>query len=133
MKKNLLLTSALLFVGAAGMSMAQTRPMTPGTSVPMKGTGKGAHPKITAIRARLEEQNERIQAGVKDKKMTQDEGRALHGKVKAVRVEMINDIKSNGVEDLTDDQFERLNQELDVNSRSIHDEKAAGASTPAAP
>jgi hypothetical protein len=130
MKKNLSLAYALLFAGAAGIALAQTDASTPAASTaPMKGMGKGHHPRIHEIRSRIESQNERIMAGVKNKKLTKDESKALHGKIKAVREELLSDIKSNGKEDLTEDQFKQLNQELDENSTAIHDEKSGGAST----
>jgi len=90
--------------------------------------GKGNHPLINELRIRFEDQNKRIMAGVKSGKLSKDEAKALHEKVKAVREEMQGDIKSNGKKELTEDQYKQLNQELDDNSKAIHDEKSEGAS-----
>ncbi len=134
MKKILSLTSALLFAGAAGILLAQNDTSTPAAATapsaeatPMSPMGKGNHPMIKELHGRFEEQNMRIKAGVKNKKLTKDEAKALHAKVKSIREEMQSDIKANGDGKLTSDQSKQLNQELDDNSTAIHDQKAEGS------
>jgi hypothetical protein len=133
MKKLLSFISALLFAGSAGIALCQNDSTPPAASAapaaqtaPM-AKGNGDHPLIHEIRTRLEDQNKRIMAGVKNGKLTKDEATALHGKVKSIRVEMQVDLKSNGKKELTEDQYKQLNQELDDNSKAIHDEKSEGA------
>ena len=136
MKKILSLTSTLLFVGAAGIAFSQTNISTPAASTapaadatPMKTMEKGDHPRIKAIWERVRNQNERIKAGVKNGKLTKEEAVTLHSKVKSIREEMQSDIQSNGKRELTEDQFNQLNQELDANSTAIHDEKSEGTTS----
>jgi hypothetical protein len=134
MKKLLSLTSALLFAGAAGIALCQTDSTAPVASTapatqaaPMMAKGKGAHPLIHEVRTRIEDQHKRIMAGVKNGKLTKDEASALHAKVKAIREELVVALKANGKKELTEDQYKQLNQELNDNSKAIHDEKSEGA------
>ena len=134
MKKIVSLTSALLFVGSVGIALAQTGTSTPAASTapaatPAQAKGRASHPLIDKIRARIETQNERIMAGLKDKKLTKDQATALHAKVKAVREELVGDLKANGKKDLTEDQFNKLTQELDENSNAIKNATGEAAST----
>ena len=93
---------------------------------------------LNEIRARIEAQNERIGEGVKEKKLTKDQAKAFHEKIKSVREELQKDMKTNGKKELADDQFQQLKQELDDNSAAIKGAKTAGdsnaapAATPAA-
>lgn len=133
MKKVLPLMS-VLFVGIAGIAFSQTGASTPAASttpaagaVSMKGKME-SHPMINEIRARIEAQNERIGMGVKNKTITQAEAKTLHTAVKAVREELMSDLKTNGTKELTMDQFNKLKQELADNAKAIHTEKAEGVS-----
>jgi small-conductance mechanosensitive channel len=130
MKKVMSLTSALLFVGSVGIALAQADTSTPAasTATPAQAKGRASHPLVNDIRARIEAQNERIQAGVKDKKLTKDQAAAIHTKIKVVREELQSDLKANGTRELTADQNSILNQELDGVSKDIKDK-----TTPAAP
>ena len=143
MKKVLSLASAFLFVGVAGIALSQTDNSAPAAStVPavVAPKAKATHPLLNEIRARIEAQNERIGAGVKDKKITKDQAKAFHEKIKAVREELQKDLKTTGTKELADDQFQQLKQELDDNSTAIKGAKTAGddnaaptaATTPAA-
>jgi hypothetical protein len=86
---------------------------------------------------RLEKQRKRIMAGVKSGKLTKDEAKALHEKVKSIREELWADVKQNEKKELTEEQYQQLNQELNANSTAIKDDKSeedgnapAGSSAP---
>ncbi len=135
MKMFLSLTFALLFAGTAGIALAQADSSAPAESAapatqstPMAPKMKGAHPLIHEIQTRLQDQNKRIMEGIQKRTLTKDEMVALHAKIKSIREEMQGDLKTNGKKELTEDQFKQLNQELDDNSKAIHDEKSQGAS-----
>jgi hypothetical protein len=135
MKRLAMLAASILFVGSTGLVMAQdTAPAT--TPAPMGTPGmnngmKGEHPRIHEVRERLKRQHMRIMAAVKAGKLTKDEGKALHEKVKSIGDEMRADIKSNGKTELTEDQFKQLNDELNTNSEAIKDGQSEGGSNTA--
>ncbi len=135
MKKVLSLSYALLFVGAAGIALSQTNTSTPAASAakaaPMKARVKVNHPLLDKIRARIESQNERVMVGVKDKKLTKDEAKAIHAKINTLREKIQSDLKTNGKRELTEDQFNKLNKELGENSKAIKDK--TGTAAPATP
>jgi hypothetical protein len=119
MKKVLSGMIALLFAGAMGTALAQTD--TSVLATPKNAADRGL---IRGLHVRLQEQTKMIRAGVASQKLTEDEAKALHDKVKSILKEMISDIKSNGQEKLTDGQVQQLNQELDQNADAIHDAEA---------
>ncbi len=135
MKKVLSLTYAFLLVGAAGITLSQTDNSTPAASTapaakfaPMKARVKENHPFLDKIRTRIESQNERIMIEVKDKKLTMDQAKADHAKFKSLREEIQSDLKANGKKELTVDQFNKMNKELDETSKAMKEEMGAAAS-----
>lgn len=135
MKRLALLAASILFVGSTGLVMAQdTAPAAtpaPAETPAMNKMMKGEHPRIHEVRERLKRQHMRIMAAVKAGKLTQDEGKTLHEKVKSIGDEMRADIKSNGKTELTEDQFKQLNDELNTNSEAIKDGQSEGGSNTA--
>jgi hypothetical protein len=130
MKKLVALMVSVFFMGATGLALAQDA--APAESTPTaKPAMKGTHPRIHEIEARLKEQHKRIAAGVKAKKLTKDEAKGLHAKVKAVGDQMKDFIKQNGKMDLTEDQQKKLNASLDETSKTIAGEKQDNAAAPA--
>lgn len=139
MKKTLSLASALLFAGAVGTAFSQTGASTPSLpthpiarATPMKAMVKTRHPLVDKITANVESQNERMIAGVKDQKLTENQAEAFHAKLMSIMVAVQNDLKNKGRGDLTKGQFKQLNQLLDQIAKGIQDEMTPAASgTPA--
>ena len=131
MNRLVAIALSLLLAGAAGLSFAQDAPpagSAPGAQPPVKA---GKHPRIREIRGRLMEQMKRIRQGVRSKELTRDQARDLRSKVLAVRGQMKADIRQNGKRELTQEQFQQLNQRLDENSKAIYGEKHGGLEPPA--
>ena len=71
------------------------------------------------IQIRLRQQNIQIARDVKAGKLTKDQAKTLKSQVEAIRKAEIADLKQNGTKNLTDDQVNQLNQQLNTLSKSI--------------
>lgn len=128
--------ASLLFIGSTGLVLAQDA--TPVTGHPAAQSAmKWDNPHFAEIHSRMRNQRERIAAGLKSGKLTQDQAKALEDKVEAVRGQMRSDFEQNkqsGQKGLTDGQFQQLNQMLDDSSQAIFGDKHGDSSaTPANP
>lgn len=141
MNKPLLMTSALLFAGVLGIAFSQTGTSTPAVSAtPAASTTpaaettpdkvKAGHPLANDIRARIESQNERLQNPATDQKLTGEEVAALQSTLYSIRAELVSDLKTNGAKELTQDQYAKLELELDDNAKAIKGIAEDSAATP---
>jgi TolA-binding protein len=131
MKKLLSITSALLFVGVAGIAFSQTVNSTPAISTTFAATdvkGKDGPPLLNEICGKIARQSEGISTGVRNQELTRDQARALRKKLMTLREELQNDLKTTGNKELADDQFQQLKQELNDNSAAIKSAKTSGDS-----
>jgi hypothetical protein len=119
MRKIVSTLLSLLFMGTTGLALAQT------TTAP----AMHPHPRIHEVRTRIADQYARIKAGLKSGKLTEDQAKALRVQLKAVHDQMMADFQTNGKRELTEDQLKQLNQMLDENSSTIHEEKHPDGST----
>ncbi len=127
MKRIITFVALLLLIGSTGLAFAQNA--TPGAQPSMKWD----NPHFTEIHTRMKNQRERIAAGLKSGKLTQDEAKTLENKIEAVRIQMRSDFQQNkqsGQKGLTDEQFQQLNQLLDESSLAIFGDKHGDTSTP---
>ena len=95
------------------------------------GMVKGEHPRIREIHERLQRQRSRIAAALKTGKLTKEEAKPLWQKIKSIREELVADVKSNNKTELTDQQYQQLNSELNANSEAIKDGQSEGGSSSA--
>ena len=121
---SLLAVAGLLFVGSA---LAQTSPPAqPATTNPTAGAGPGVddpnHPRVNEINRREERQQQRIANGIKSGKMTPAEAAATERRDARIENQEKRDMaKHNG--HLTKKEQNKLNGELNKNSRAIHKDK----------
>lgn len=90
---------------------------------PSLPTKEVAHPRIFGLKERIQNQRARIDQGLKDGTLTQDqakEGRAL---VHSVESKMKADYAANGSKNMTRDQYNLYNSTLDTNSSILHEQK----------
>lgn len=80
------------------------------------------HPRRSEINRREREQRERIREGVKSGKITKEQAAQMRKDEAAIKAEERADVKANGGS-LTKDQQQKLNQELNQESKKIYDEK----------
>jgi hypothetical protein len=125
MKRIIFFAASLLFMGSTGLALAQDA--TPVSGHPAaQPVMKWDNPHFIEIHSRMKNQRERIVAGLKSGKLTQDEAKTLENKVEAVRGQMRSDFEQNkqsGQKGLTDEQFQQLNQMLDDSSQAIFGDK----------
>jgi len=106
MKKLLALLMAVLFVGSAGLSFAQT-------------TGAADH---IRPKKRLKIQRHRIKEGVKNGTISKDEAKQLRQEGASINQERKQDLKNDGGKLTTADK-QKLEGELDQRSKEIKDDK----------
>src|SRR5665213_1401880 len=82
-----------------------------------------AHPMIYELKDRVKNQRERIQQGRAGNLLTGDQAKDCGVILNAVQNEMKDDYKTNGSQTLTEDQYLTLNNALDVNSKTIQENK----------
>lgn len=120
MTKSLLASLALALILTSGAAMAQTSTMPPATDPTVPG-----HPRVNEIDQRLENQQKRIDNGVKDgqlsaKQVAHDE--AVDSKVAGQL--STDEAKHNG--HITKAEQARMNKELNHNSKRIHHQREEG-------
>jgi hypothetical protein len=125
MKKEFLI--AALMAGSLGAAYAQTSTPAAGTQTPQMSAQEEQHPRVFEVKDRIADQRERIDNGLKDKTLTDDQAKACRDVVDSVETQMKADYQTNGSEKLTADQTAALNKLLDANSAILHEEKQAGS------
>lgn len=80
------------------------------------------HPRIKEVNNRIDNQEDRINAGVKDGQLTPAEAKQLRGEEAGVKAEEKAEIKANGGH-LTKSEQEQMNQELNQDSKQIYDDR----------
>ena len=80
------------------------------------------HPRRTEVNRRLKNQNRRIDQGVKNGKLTQQQAQELHAEDKNIRNQERGMAKMNGGH-ITKEEQKTLNQEENRASRQIYQEK----------
>jgi hypothetical protein len=111
MKKIIAAVMTLLFLGASGVTMADT-PAAPGVSKAGKRT--------PGVKKRKHLQNKRIKQGVKSGELTKDEVKDLKEGRKELN-QQIKDAKSDGV--VTKDERKDLHQKMNEESKDIYEKK----------
>ena len=129
MKRLFSIVASLLLFSTAATVLAQDA--TPAADSTSATTSAPAIPKAPGkvVEWRIKNQHKRIHAGVKAKKITQDEAKDLKSKLEDIQKQFKADIVDNkkaGVKKLTDDQYNQLKQMLDDNSKAIKDDKNDG-------
>jgi len=108
MKKSLAVLSVLLFLGAAGVSMAQD--------------ANGKNPKMSP-KARLARQHARIKAGVKSGKINKAQHKQLAQEGKDINKERKADLKKDGGK-LTNSDRQNLESQENLRSEQIKQDKS---------
>ena len=104
--KHILAAAATLLFAGAAYAQAQ-EPATP-----------PEHPR-GEVNRRIENQKDRIEAGIADDQLTKGEARRLERHDKKIHAEEKKDRQENGG-DLTNKEKKQLNRELNRNSRESH-------------
>ncbi len=107
MKKSVVILSALFFVGAVGLGLAQD--------------AGGKHPKMSP-KARLKRQHKRIQQGVKDGTITPAEHKQLAQEGKDINQERKADLAKDGGK-LTSSDRQNLESQENLRSEQIYQDK----------
>lgn len=134
MKRIVLNLVVASLTGWAGLVWAQDATPVP-VLAPIAKTGAllGSH-SSDAIRARMKEQNRRINADLKSGKLSQEDARVLSEKVKMVGQQMslnYQQSRLNNRKGLAGEQVQELNRMLDENSMAIRNQvRGAGIGTP---
>lgn len=120
MKRLVSFSISMLILWTAGLVLAQVAtPLAVSTPVFHKWMIAGNHPLIKKVVVRIREQQKRIYLGQKDNTLTKDQADVLRAKMDAVREQMKADVQQNGKMDLTQTQYQQLNQMLDSTSTAI--------------
>ena len=85
-------------------------------------TWNQTHPRRAEVNARLNNQNNRIRAGVRDGQLTDRQARQLHADDRAIRGEERADASINGGH-ITRGEQRQINQQENANSRAIYSER----------
>ncbi len=129
MKRIIFFTASWLLISSTGLALAQDAAPT---NQPARN-----NPHLAEIHTRIKNQRERIAAGLKSGKLTQDQAKTLKDKVEAAQGQMRTYFLQNrqsGQKGMTDEQFQKLNQMLDESSLAIFGDKHGDASAePASP
>ncbi len=104
MKYLMILLGMVFLLGTVEISSA-------GSKVPTVKTS--THPNSFAVNKRLRDYMQQIQKDIKTRKLTKQEAQNLRVKLKAVRVQELQFLKANGSNELTIDQANQLNKDLD--------------------
>jgi hypothetical protein len=104
MKKLLMRLVLILFLGATNLVLAQST-----------SPSNTKNPKAHALHKRLRQKMRQVQADLKSGKITQTQANSKRENLMAVHQEEMQLKKQNGSHELTDDQAQHLNSELDKN------------------
>jgi len=91
---------------------------------------KEKHPRRAQVNKRLNNQNKRIDEGVKDGKLTKEQAAQLHKEDRAIRRQERRDAAKNGGH-ITKAEQRQLNKEENKVSKQVYDEKHPAPATPA--
>lgn len=80
------------------------------------------HPRRAEVNKRIRNQNKRINQGVKDGQLTPAQAQQLKGEEAGVKAQERAEVKANGGY-LTKGEQKQLNQELNQDSKQIHNER----------
>lgn len=119
MKKSASAALSVLFAGTIGLAVG------------VEKASAAPHPRIHEVHHRMKDISMRVHEGVKSGKMTKEQAQAVHQQLKQIQEEMEADYKTNGKRELTPEQDQQLNQELDNISKTVYDEKHPDAGAPA--
>jgi hypothetical protein len=100
----------------------------PGAGAPITDVSalEKAHPRIYELNARIKNQRDRIDQGVRENSLTGDQASACRAILDSVEKQMKTDYAANGSKKemvLTKEQYTTFNNSLDSNSSLIHEEK----------
>ena|ERR1700733_10199177 len=110
----------LLFTGATGYVLAQTKTLTPSHAAPIAASrGNAVSTPTHLFNVQLMNTLNTIGKDIKSGKLTKSQAQVLRGQVKAIRVQEIQFMKENGNKQLTAAQITQLNQQLNALAPSI--------------
>jgi hypothetical protein len=89
---------------------------------PVGGQFAKKHPRRNQVNKRVRNQRARINQGLKNGTLTQQQAAQLRANDNAIKAQEHADVKANGGY-LTKGEQKQLNQELNANSKLIYDEK----------
>jgi len=113
-KKLVFLFVTLWAVGATGFLFAQEPSVT---------AIQENHPMIFELKDRIKIQNERIDQGLNNNTLSVDQANFCRAVLESVEKQMKGDYKTHGPKKLTREEYTALNNSLDGNSATIHEEK----------
>jgi hypothetical protein len=119
---NRLTSSLLVLVVGGALSLASAQTATPATEPAGPGVVDPGHPRVNQVDNRLENQQDRIQQGVKNGTLSKQEARQLWRNDRKVAAQERRDMAANGGH-LTKQEQRQLNHELNHNSNKIYNEK----------
>jgi hypothetical protein len=108
--------------------------MTMGLAATAQAKGKGnptgapgskfatEHPRRNEVNKRVDNQRERINEGVKNGKLSEQQAQQLRANDRAIKEQEHAEVRANGGH-LTPGEQKQINQEENANSALIHDEK----------
>src|SRR5665213_445627 len=94
-----------------------------GAPTPSVSAMEETQPRIYELKERIKNQRERIQQGLTNNTLTNDQAKNCGTALKSVENQMTADFKTNGSDKLTLDQFTAFNTSLDSNSAFIQENK----------
>jgi hypothetical protein len=119
--------ASLLLLSSMGLAWAQDTATVAENATPaITPIFNEDKPHLKELVGQLKLQTDRVEAGVANGNITENEAAALRLKLKAMRDELRADVMQkhqNGLKLLPDDQIQRLKSELEANSMAIHDKK----------
>jgi hypothetical protein len=124
MKKSLLASLALAALLASGAAMAQTATTPSDPTIP-------GHPRVNEVDQRLENQQQRIDAGVADGQINAKQEARDQAKDAKVSQQLSADQAKNGGH-ITKAEQKQMNKELNHNSKRIHKQRVKGAAATSA-
>jgi hypothetical protein len=115
-------TSYFLAVAALTTSALTIEAQATGKGNPTGGKFAVEHPRRNEVNTRIDNQRERINQGVKNGTLTQQQAQQLRANDRSIKQQEHADVKANGGH-LTQGEQKQLNQEENANSTLIRDEK----------
>jgi hypothetical protein len=115
-------TVSYLLAIALATSALTIRAEAEGKGNPTGGKFAVEHPRRNEVNTRIDNQRERINQGVKNGTLTQQQAQQLRANDRAIKQQEHADVKANGGH-LTAGEQKQLNQEENANSTLIRDEK----------
>jgi len=126
LKQTASLTALLIWSASAGLSWSQDATSAISTTPIAQAAVQVANNDVAAIRRRMKAEVKRINADLKDGKLSQEDAAALKDKVKMVGQQITVDLqqsKLNNQNSLTKEQVQEINRMLSENSMAVRNEK----------